>query len=131
MLVDFTHVKNIFVVCGRTDMRCGIDRLAGIITDKYNLDLFDDALFLLCGLKKDRFKALYWDTDGFILLYKRIENRAPTRFNSSLSGEWNLQWPRNQEEVKKLTSQELRWLLEGLSIQQPKAIKLAHKGCIN
>lgn len=69
MLVDFTHVKNIFVVCGRTDMRCGIDSLAGIITDKYNLDLFDDALFLFCGLKKDRFKALYWDTDGFILLY--------------------------------------------------------------
>ncbi|WP_338506210.1 IS66 family insertion sequence element accessory protein TnpB [Turicibacter sp. KK003] len=131
MLVDFTHVKNIFVVCGRTDMRCGIDRLAGIITDKYNLDLFDDALFLFCGLKKDRFKALYWDTDGFILLYKRIENGAPTRFNSSLSGEWNLQWPRNQEEVKKLTSQELRWLLEGLSIQQPKAIKPARKGCIN
>lgn len=131
MLVDFTHVKNIFVVCGRTDMRCGIDRLAGIITDKYNLDLFDDALFLFCSLKKDRFKALYWDTDGFILLYKRIENGAPTRFNSSLSGEWNLQWPRNQEEVKKLTSQELRWLLEGLSIQQPKAIKPAHKGCIN
>lgn len=118
MLVDFTHVKNIFVVCGRTDMRCGIDRLAGIITDKYNLDLFDDALFLFCGLKKDRFKALYWDTDGFILLYKRLENG-------------NLQWPRNQEEVKKLTSQELRWLLEGLSIQQPKAIKPAHKGCIN
>ncbi len=159
-------------------MRCGIDRLAGIITDKYNLDLFDDALFLFCGLKKDRFKALYWDTDGFILLYKRIENGAPTRFNSSLSGfddalflfcglkkdrfkalywdtdgfillykriengaptrfnsslsgEGNLQWPRNQEEVKKLTSQELRWLLEGLSIQQPKAIKPAHKGCIN
>lgn len=131
MLVDFTHVKNIFVVCGRTDMRCGIDSLAGIITDKYNLDLFDDALFLFCGLKKDRFKALYWDTDGFILLYKRIENGAPTRFNSSLSGEWSLQWPRNQEEVKKLTSQELRWLLEGLSIQQPKAIKPAHKGCIN
>ncbi len=115
MLVDFTHVKNTFVVCGRTDMRYGIDRLAGIITDKYNLYLFDDALFLFCGLKKDRFKALYWDTDGFILLYKRIENGAPTRFNSSLSGEWNLQWPRNQEEVKKLTSQELRWLLEGLS----------------
>ncbi len=141
MLVDFSHVKNIFVVCGRTDMRCGIDSLAGmrcgidslagIITDKYNLDLFDDALFLFCGLKKDRFKALYWDTDGFILLYKRIENGAPTRFNSSLSGEWSLQWPRNQEEVKKLTSQELRWLLEGLSIQQPKAIKPAHKGCIN
>ena len=49
-------------------MRCGIDGLAGIITDKYNLDLFNDALFLFCGRKKDRFKALYWDKDGFILL---------------------------------------------------------------
>ncbi|WP_419606445.1 IS66 family insertion sequence element accessory protein TnpB, partial [Turicibacter bilis] len=48
------------MVCGHTDMRCGIDGLAGIITDKYNLDLFNDALFLFCGRKKDRFKALYW-----------------------------------------------------------------------
>ena len=61
------------IVCGHTDMRCGIDGLAGIITNKYNLDLFNDALFLFCGRKKDRFKALYWDKDGFILLYKRIE----------------------------------------------------------
>ncbi|WP_411158684.1 IS66 family insertion sequence element accessory protein TnpB, partial [Turicibacter sp. T129] len=59
------------MVCGHTDMRCGIDGLAGIITNKYNLDLFNDALFLFCGRKKDRFKALYWDKDGFILLYKR------------------------------------------------------------
>ena len=109
MLVNFSNVQNIFIVYGHTDMRCGIDGLAGLISGKYNLDLFNDALFLFCGRKKDRYKALYWDKDGFILLSKRIENG-------------NLQWPRNQEEVKKLTSQELRWLLEGLSIQQPKAI---------
>lgn len=117
MLVNFSNVQKIFIVCGHTDMRCGIDGLAGIIAGKYNLDLFDDALFLFCGRKKDRFKALYWDKDGFILLYKRIENG-------------HLQWPRNQEEVKKLTHQELRWLLEGLSIQQPKAIKPAQTGCL-
>lgn len=52
MLVDFSNVQNIFIVCGRTDMRCGIDGLGGIITDKYNLDLFRDALFLFCGRKK-------------------------------------------------------------------------------
>ena len=117
MLVNFSNVPNIFIVCGHTDMRCGINSLAGIIAGKYNLDLFDNALFLFCGRKKDCFKALYWDKDGFILLYKRIEKG-------------NLQWPRNQEEVKKLTSQELRWLLEGLSIQQPKAIKPAQTGCM-
>ena len=117
MLVNFSNVQNIFIVYGHTDMRCGIDGLAGLISGKYNLDLFNDALFLFCGRKKDRYKALYWDKDGFILLYKRIENG-------------NLQWPRHQEEVKKLTSQELRWLLEGLSIQQPKAIKPAQTGCL-
>ena len=58
MLVNFSNVQNIFIVCGHTDMRCGIDGLAGIIAGKYNLDLFDDALFLFCGRKKDRFKAL-------------------------------------------------------------------------
>lgn len=117
MLVNFTMVQNIFIVCGHTDIRCGIDGLANVITDKYDLDLFNDAIFLFCGRKKDRYKALYWDRDGFMLLYKRIENG-------------NLQWPKDQDEVKKLTSQELRWLLEGLSIQQPKAIKPAKTGCL-
>ena len=117
MLVNFTMVQNIFIVCSHTDMRCGNEGLTNVLTDKYDLDLFNDAIFLFCGRKKDRYKALYWDRDGFMLLYKRIENG-------------NLQWPKDQDEVKKLTSQELRWLLEGLSIQQPKAIKPAKTGCL-
>ena len=117
MLVNFTMVQNIFIVCGHTDMRCDAALDCNVITDKYDLDLFNDAIFLFCGRKKDRYKALYWDRDGFMLLYKRIENG-------------NLQWPKDQDEVKKLTSQELRWLLEGLSIQQPKAIKPAKTGCL-
>ena len=41
---------------------------------------------------KNRYKALYWDRDGFMLLYKRIENG-------------NLQWPKDQDEVKYISSQ--------------------------
>ena len=52
MLVNFTTVQNIFIVCGHTDMRCGIDGLASVVSDKYNLDLFSDAIFLFCGRKK-------------------------------------------------------------------------------
>lgn len=117
MLVNFTEVQNIFIICGHTDIRCGSDGLASIVSDKYNLDLFIDVIFLFCGRKKDRYKALYWDHDGFMLFYKRIENG-------------NLQWPKDQDEIKKLTAQELRWLLEGLSIQQPKAIKIVKTGCL-
>ena len=49
MLVDFTRVTNIFIVCGRTDMRKGIDGLASIVQYEYNMDLYDDAIFLFCG----------------------------------------------------------------------------------
>ena len=50
--------------------------------------------------------------DGYILLYKRLSNG---RF----------QWPRSEKELRKLDARTFRWLLEGLSIEQPKAI---HKG---
>ncbi|MGL4373224.1 MAG: IS66 family insertion sequence element accessory protein TnpB [Turicibacter sp.] len=115
MLVNYAAVKHIFIVCGRTDQRLGIDGLASIILDKYELDLFDDALFLFCGRRKDRFKALYWDQDGFLLLSKRINNG-------------HLQWPKNENEVKQLSHQSIRWLLEGLAIEQPKAVKKAKIG---
>lgn len=58
MLVNLSNVKNIFIVCGDTDMRCEIDELVQVIIDKYNPNLFGDALFLFCSRKNDRFKAL-------------------------------------------------------------------------
>ncbi|MGL4972459.1 MAG: IS66 family insertion sequence element accessory protein TnpB [Culicoidibacterales bacterium] len=118
MLVNFSNAKHIFIVCGHTDMRRGIDGLANIITEQYNLDLFqEDAIFLFCGRRRDRYKVLHWDRDGFALLYKRIEDG-------------NLQWPRDQDEVRQLSAQQLRWLLEGLSVQQPRAIKKPRIGAI-
>lgn len=40
-------------------MRRGIDDLARLFSDTYELDIFDDTLFLFCGGKADRFEALY------------------------------------------------------------------------
>ncbi|EIC1657167.1 hypothetical protein K9135_002892 [Listeria monocytogenes] len=39
-----------------------------------------------------------------------------------------IQWPRTKEEVRTITQQELRWLLERLKIDQPKAIKKVKHG---
>ena len=94
MLIDFTRVKNIFIVCGRTGMRKGIDGLASIVQYEYNMDLYVNAIFLFCSGKSDRFKALYCDGDGFMLLYKRIN-----------AGK--LKWPRKSEEIIKLSNQHL------------------------
>lgn len=110
MIVDWTKVKHIYIVCGKTDMRKSIDGLAAVVQDQFDMNAFDDCLFLFCGGSRNKYKALHWDGDGFILLYKRLETGV-------------LQWPRSHNDVRNISQQELRWLLEGLALDQPKAIK--------
>lgn len=109
MLKDYNAGK-VYIACGYTDLRLGIDGLAVLVKQRFCLDPFSDTLFLFCGRKRDRIKGLLWEGDGFLLLYKRLEE---SRF----------QWPRTAEEAKALTPQQYRWLMEGLEIEQPKAHK--------
>lgn len=110
MIKDYTNVSHIYLATGFTDLRKGIDGLVAIVQQSFHLDPFEDSIFLFCGRKPNRIKALYWDSNGFVMLYKRLE-------------EGRFQWPRNQNEVCDLSKQQLRWLMEGLSIYQPKAHK--------
>src|SRR5690554_917537 len=110
MLGDITVAKTIYIACGYTDLRKSIDGLAAVVQEQFHLDPFSKSLFLFCGRRRDRLKALLWEGDGFVLLYKRLENG-------------NFQWPMSAEAVRTITIQEFRWLLEGLSIDQPKAVK--------
>ena len=115
MLGDIAKADRVYIACGYTDMRRSIDGLAAIVQEKFNLNPFENSLFLFCGRKKNRLKALYWEGDGFVLLYKRLEN-----------GKY--QWPHTSEEARSITQQEFRWLMEGLSIDQPKAVKIQPPG---
>jgi transposase len=91
-------------------MRRSIDGLAATVQQVFKLNPFERNIYLFCGRKPDRIKALYWEGDGFMLLYKRLE-------------QGRFRWPRHETEVKQLTPQQLRWLLEGLTIDQPRAIQ--------
>ena len=110
MLNDFTGAERVFIACGYTDLRRGIDGLASLVQSQFQLDPFTNTLFLFCGRRRDRIKALYWEGNGFVLLYKRLESGS-------------FQWPRSEAEARELTSQQYRWLMEGLQIDQPKAHK--------
>lgn len=108
MLSDFTGADHVYIACGYTDLRRGIDGLAELVRQQFRLNPFSNTLFLFCGRKRDRIKALYWEGNGFLLLYKRLERGV-------------YQWPRSESEARELTPQQYRWLMEGLKVDQPKA----------
>lgn len=110
MKLTFDLDTQIFIACGHTDMRKSIDGLSAIVSQNFNLDPFQNALFLFCGRRRDRMKALYWEGDGFMLLYKRLENGS-------------FQWPKHIDEIRNITHQQYRWLIEGLSVDQKKVIQ--------
>ena len=111
MLGDITAADEIYIVCGYTDMRRSIDGLCAIVQEELHMDPKRSALYLFCGKRRDRIKLLLWEPDGFVLLYKR------------LAVEGRYRWPRNKSEVRSLTWREFDWLISGLDIEQPRAIR--------
>ena len=74
MLTDFTGTDRVYIVFGYADLRCSMDGLAAIVQRQFNLDPFTNTLFLFSGRRRDRIKALYWEGNGFVLLYKHLES---------------------------------------------------------
>lgn len=113
MLNESSGFDEIYIVCGYTDLRRGIDGLSAIIEQKFSLNPFQNILFLFCGRRTDRIKGLIWEGDGFLLLYKRLENGK-------------FQWPRTEEAARKIDLQEFRWLTEGLTLDPKKKVKKSY-----
>ena len=60
MLNDATCFKAVYIVCGYTDLRAGMDRLAALVeTQTGNRPYIPDTLYLFCGRRTDRIKGLY------------------------------------------------------------------------
>ncbi|CCQ95087.1 conserved hypothetical protein [[Clostridium] ultunense Esp] len=110
MKVKLPNNIKIYIACGKIDMRKSIDDLSALVSQNFNLNPFGPAIFLFCGGKRDRMKALLWEGDGFLLLYKRLENGT-------------FKWPRTTDEVKEISPQQYRWLIEGLAIDQKNVIQ--------
>ena len=113
----FSKIQNYYIQTGYTDMRLQINGLVAKIQLEYGHQMEETSIYLFCGRKANRIKAVYWDGTGHILLYKRLDEK---RF----------QWPRNESELKLLTKQQFRWLMEGLSINQKKAFQPGKPGTV-
>jgi transposase len=94
-------VDQVHVYLESVDMRKSIDGLAAIVELELVLSPFSPALFVFCNRARDKVKLLYWERNGFVLWYKRLEKQ---RFK----------WP---TQLSQLSTEQLSWLLDGLDIE--------------
>lgn len=96
----------VYLTCGVTDMRKGIDGLAMLARDVLRQKPAGGAVFAFRGWRGDRIKLLFWDGQGFCLYYKVLESgRFP--------------WPSAGDGALRLTSAQLAMLWEGIDWRRP------------
>lgn len=85
------------------DFRAGMNSLVTLVEQSMQLEPFARAVFAFHNRGRDRVKLLLYDRTGFWLMLKRLEAD-------------HFVWPRRQQSVIELTTEQLHWLLEGIDI---------------
>ena len=63
----------IFVSTTLIDMRKSIDSLSVLVKQEFNDDPLSGHLFIFFNRSRDKVKIIYWDRNGYVLHYKRME----------------------------------------------------------
>lgn len=91
------------------DFRKQIDGLIILVADTLKMDPTSGQLFIFRNKKADKLKMLYWEDDGFWMLYKRRESS-------------HHKFPAKLDETMELSTQQLQWLLSGLDFSKKEPI---------
>ena len=83
------------------DFRKQIDGLVMLISDHLQLSPTSGQIFLFRNRQANKIKMLWWERNGFWLCYKRLEKGK-------------LKFPKHDDAVMTLTTDQLSWLLSGL-----------------
>jgi transposase len=111
MVPQLTGAVRIFVCTKPADMRKGFDGLSGMVQEFLGQDPPSGHLFLFFNKRRDRAKILFWDRDGLLIVYKRLEagtfqNLDPTSRTEQRSGSAGLE----------LSATDLTLILSGIDL---------------
>src|ERR1700680_3635243 len=73
MMLSLPAAVSIWRASQPTDMRKSFDTLAEVVRQQLQGDPLSGQLFVFRNKRADRVKLLYWDEDGFVIVYKRLE----------------------------------------------------------
>ncbi len=99
MLIPYEN-KQIFIASQPTDFRMSIDGLSNFIQKTHNSHIHDGSIYVFYNKGLDKIKCLFWDRNGFVLYYKRLDK---CRFKVK----------KMLKAVEKMTPNELEILLSG------------------
>lgn len=95
----------LYIYRGAADMRRSIDGLAALARDLLGEEPTGNHAFIFGNRRGDRLKVLFWDGNGFCLLYKRLERG---RFSLPQGGAGRVE----------ISESTFRLLLGGLSLER-------------
>lgn len=98
--------SEIYISGANADMRKGLDGFVSIVEQQFKLNPMSSAMFVFHNRHCDKIKILFWDGDGFCLMYKRIE-RSRFHFPKHFRGD-----------TYTVSEEELDWLMHGLHIEE-------------
>ncbi|MFN7097361.1 MAG: IS66 family insertion sequence element accessory protein TnpB [Gammaproteobacteria bacterium] len=101
MKINWCEV-NVYLATSPIDMRKEIDGLSTLVADTLHQSPQSASVYVFYNRQKDKVKCLWWDKNGFVLYYKRLERgrfKIPTQLPDS---------------TLLLTGEQLSWLLAGL-----------------
>ena len=110
--LDGATQTRIWLCTGPTDMRRGFDRLAEQAQHVTQQHPQSGHLFVFRSRRGDRLKTLYWDEDGYVLWYKRLE-----------VGTFKLPKLAAEQASVELKASELAMLLDGIDLGSIKRVK--------
>ena len=96
---------NVYVWLKPIDMRKSINGLTALVFDEFEATPQSEHLFLFYNKKKDKVKIVYWDRNGFVLHYKRLDK-----------GRFKFKKHYHQTTLS-ISENQLNWLLAGLDFQ--------------
>ncbi len=91
------------------DFRRQIDGLVVLVADHLNLNPTSGQLFIFRNRTANKIKMLWWDKNGFWLLYKRLEKGR-------------LKFPPIQDKAMEIETEQFSWLLSGLDFSRFKPL---------
>ncbi len=107
-MISVAEDIKILVCTQPIDMRKSINGLVVLIVETLKQDPQSRQMFLFYSKGKDKIKAILWDKNGFILLYKKMEKEKFT-------------FPQNiHSDHIEIDSDLLKWLLHGFDFYRLK-----------